>query len=60
MWQVGKKHDVYSIIKLVLCILGITHVLICSNKKETHSYLETAQSVGVDNESQILFITDIC
>jgi methionine salvage enolase-phosphatase E1 len=54
---VGKKLDIYS--RLVLCILSITCVLICSNKKETRSYLEIAQSLGVDTESQILFVTDV-
>ncbi|XP_025826848.1 probable bifunctional methylthioribulose-1-phosphate dehydratase/enolase-phosphatase E1 [Panicum hallii] len=29
------------------------------NKKETRSYLETAQTLGVDNPSQILFVTDV-
>ncbi|CAO2144130.1 unnamed protein product [Urochloa humidicola] len=29
------------------------------NKRETRSYFEIAQSLGVDNPSQILFITDV-
>ncbi|KAF8694071.1 hypothetical protein HU200_038526 [Digitaria exilis] len=29
------------------------------NKKETRSYIEIAQSLGVDSPSQILFITDV-
>ncbi|KAG2681900.1 hypothetical protein I3760_11G164700 [Carya illinoinensis] len=29
------------------------------NKKETHSYVEISESVGVDKPSEILFITDV-
>lgn len=31
----------------------------CRNKRETRSYLEIFQSVGVDKPSQILFVTDV-
>nr|CAB3491547.1 unnamed protein product [Digitaria exilis] len=37
-------------------IKGIVNTL---NKKETRSYIEIAQSLGVDSPSQILFITDV-
>jgi methionine salvage enolase-phosphatase E1 len=32
---------------------------ICRNKRETKSYFEIYQSLGVDSPSQILFITDV-
>lgn len=31
----------------------------CRNKKETSSYTEISESLGVDNPSKILFITDV-
>lgn len=31
----------------------------CRNKKETNSYVEIAESLGVDKPSEILFLTDV-
>lgn len=33
--------------------------IICRNKKETGSYNEISESLGVDNPSGILFVTDV-
>lgn len=33
--------------------------LFCRNKKETQSYVEISQSLGVDKPSDILFVTDV-
>lgn len=33
--------------------------LFCRNKKETRSYVEISQSLGVDKPSDILFVTDV-
>lgn len=36
-------------------------VIVCCvrNKRETHSYIEITESVGVDKASDILFVTDV-
>lgn len=31
----------------------------CRNKRESRSYFEISQSVGVDKPSEILFVTDV-
>ncbi|KAJ1685628.1 hypothetical protein LUZ63_017018 [Rhynchospora breviuscula] len=46
----------YGDLRKYLCGFFDTTV---GNKKETRSYLEIAQSLGVDSESQILFVTDV-
>lgn len=33
--------------------------IMCRNKKETSSYVEISESVGVDRPSEILFVTDV-
>ena len=33
--------------------------ILCRNKKETRSYTEISESLGVDKPSEILFVTDI-
>lgn len=35
-------------------------LLYLRNKRETSSYVEISESVGVDSPSEILFITDVC
>ena len=37
----------------------ISLYLSCRNKRETKSYVEISESVGVDRPSEILFVTDI-
>lgn len=34
-------------------------LLLCRNKRETRSYVEISQSLGVDDPSEILFVTDV-
>lgn len=36
-----------------------TFFLMCRNKKESTSYVEITQSLGVDKPSDILFVTDV-
>lgn len=31
----------------------------CRNKKETTSYIEISESLGVDNPAEIMFLTDV-
>jgi len=31
----------------------------CRNKRETRSYIEISESVGIDHPSEVLFITDV-
>lgn len=34
-------------------------IFVCSHKRESRSYFEISQSLGVDKPSQILFVTDV-
>ncbi|XP_058086195.1 probable bifunctional methylthioribulose-1-phosphate dehydratase/enolase-phosphatase E1 [Magnolia sinica] len=49
-------NTVYGDLRKYLC--GFFDTMI-GNKKETHSYFEISQSVGVDKPSEILFLTDV-
>eukprot|EP00268_Persea_americana_P047061 TRINITY_DN4876_c0_g2_i5.p1 TRINITY_DN4876_c0_g2~~TRINITY_DN4876_c0_g2_i5.p1 ORF type:complete len:122 (+),score=15.71 TRINITY_DN4876_c0_g2_i5:1030-1395(+) len=49
-------NTIYGDLRKYLC--GFFDTMI-GNKRETRSYLEIFQSVGVDKPSQILFVTDV-
>lgn len=42
-----------------LCTFFTSLVFGCRNKKETTSYMEISESLGVDNPAEILFLTDV-
>lgn len=48
----------YPFLMVLLCTF---HLLFfgCRNKKETTSYIEISESLGVDNPAEILFLTDV-
>ncbi|RZC46538.1 hypothetical protein C5167_039485 [Papaver somniferum] len=49
-------NSIYGDLRKYLCGFFDTTV---GNKRETRSYMEIAQSLGVDNPSEILFVTDV-
>ena len=44
---------------LIWTLITLRTPVPCRNKKETHSYIEISESLGVDKPSDILFVTDV-
>lgn len=43
----------------MILLINTNTLLNYRNKKETKSYIEIAESLGVDDPSEILFVTDV-
>lgn len=43
----------------MIFLIDTNILLSCRNKRETKSYIEITESLGVDDPSEILFVTDV-